>query len=440
MTAPHGSTTAEHTSGTPTAEAAVTSGSPVTEAPVASGNPVTETAATEAAAAFGETVASVLRDLGGNARTVEELDSVIELRGESRLLQQHRSRLAETGLPGLLAPEHAGGLGLLEEGSAVRALAAVARAAGVVPGPDLAGPWAAAPLILHLAQADPTLQTRVASGEEMLAVVDLRHTSSGDPSDEVLVVEAETAEGILVLEDSRIRLVRDVPLMRVPSFDPTRPVSRIPRAALTGEATSAGDATPPSQILVDGPEADRVADLARAVGRLVLAAELHGTGQELLRLVVKHLSTRMAFGRPLGTFQALKHRVADLWSELSLVGSLVDEAARLLDANLAGTALTDAGSDHASANGTTAPATSANQRAAASASQPSEAPAYAAAALSLAADTVVHGGEEVLQLHGGLGFTWESPVHVLLKRAVASRVRWGAPHELRREVAAQFNL
>ena len=90
MTAPHGSTTAEHTSGTPTAEAAVTSGSPVTEAPVASGSPVTETAATEAAAAFGETVASVLRDLGGNARTVEELDSVIELRGESRLLQQHR--------------------------------------------------------------------------------------------------------------------------------------------------------------------------------------------------------------------------------------------------------------------------------------------------------------------------------------------------------------
>ena len=398
MTAPHGSTTAEHTSGTPTAEAA---------------------------AAFGETVASVLRDLGGNARTVEELDSVIELRGESRLLQQHRSRLAETGLPGLLAPEHAGGLGLLEEGSAVRALAAVARAAGVVPGPDLAGPWAAAPLILHLAQADPTLQTRVASGEEMLVVVDLRHTSSGDPSDEVLVVEAETAEGILVLEDSRIRLVRDVPLMRVPSFDPTRPVSRIPRAALTGEATSAGDATPPSQILVDGPEADRVADLARAVGRLVLAAELHGTGQELLRLVVEHLSTRMAFGRPLGSFQALKHRTADLWSELSLVGSLVDEAARLLEAALS----TGSQSGGADGTGDGDPATTS-----------AEASAYVAAALSLASDTVVHGGEEVLQLHGGIGYTWESPVHVLLKRAVASRVRWGSPHELRQEVAQRFEL
>lgn len=435
MTAPHGSTTAEHTSGTPTAEAAVTSGSPVTE-----------TAATEAAAAFGETVASVLRDLGGNARTVEELDSVIELRGESRLLQQHRSRLAETGLPGLLAPEHAGGLGLLEEGSAVRALAAVARAAGVVPGPDLAGPWAAAPLILHLAQADPALQVRVASGEETLAVVDLRHTNTGDPSDDVLVVEAETADGVLVLEDSRIWLVRDAPLLRVPSFDPTRPVSRIPRAALTGEAapssaaTSSGEASPPSQILAEGPEADRIADLARAAGRLVLAAELHGTGQELLRLVVEHLSTRMAFGRPLGTFQALKHRVADLWSELSLVGSLVDEAAGLLDANLAGTTLTSTGSDDALANGTTPQATAEAQPTGASASQPSEAPAYAAAALSLAADTVVHGGEEVLQLHGGLGFTWESPVHVLLKRAVASRVRWGAPHELRREVATQFDL
>jgi alkylation response protein AidB-like acyl-CoA dehydrogenase len=402
-----------------------------------------DTPTAEAAAAFGQTVAAVLRDVGGNARTVEEMDSVIELRGESRLLQQHRSRLAETGLPGLLAPEDAGGLGLLEEGSAVRAIAAVARAAGTVPGPDLAGSWAAAPLILHLAQADPALQSRVASGDETLAVVDLRHTSSGDSSDEVLVIEAETADGILVLEDSRIRLVRDVPLMRVPSFDPTRPVSRIPRAALTGEGTSfdevtpfsaaapASAATPPAQTLAEGPEADRIADLARAAGRLVLAAELHGTGQELLRLVVEHLSTRMAFGRPLGTFQALKHRVADLWSELSLVGSLVDEAARLLDAALASTS---------QPSGAPESATSEAQPTGASASQPSEAPAYAAAALSLAADTVVHGGEEVLQLHGGLGFTWESPVHVLLKRAIASRVRWGAPHELRREVAAQFDL
>jgi alkylation response protein AidB-like acyl-CoA dehydrogenase len=53
---------------------------------------------------------------------------------------------------------------------------------------------------------------------------------------------------------------------------------------------------------------------------------------------------------------------------------------------------------------------------------------------------VVHGGEEVLQLHGGIGYTWESPVHVLLKRAVASRVRWGSPHELRQEVAQRFEL
>ena len=190
------------------------------------------------------------------------------------------------------------------------------------------------------------------------------------------------------------------------------------RASLTGD-TIAGDT------LAQGERADRIAVLARATGRLVLAAELHGTGQELLRLVVEHLSTRMAFGRPLGSFQALKHRTADLWSELSLVGSLVDEAARLLEAALS----TGSQSGGADGTGDGDPATTS-----------AEASAYVAAALSLASDTVVHGGEEVLQLHGGIGYTWESPVHVLLKRAVASRVRWGSPHELRQEVAQRFEL
>ena len=379
----------------------------------------------EAAVAFGATVASALAAAGGNARTVEQYDALVERRSASDVLRDHRARLVATGLPGLLAPEDADGLGLLEEGGALAALVAVARAAGAVPGPDIAAPWAAVPTILRLAGADHALQAQVATGEVRLAVADLMtgtpaadRTAQGSARDTVRVVDGEESDGLLVLEPGRIRLVRDAALLPVSTFDPTRPVSTVSRASLTDD-TIAGDT------LAQGERADRIAVLARATGRLVLAAELHGTGQELLRLVVEHLSTRMAFGRPLGSFQALKHRTADLWSELSLVGSLVDEAARLLEAALS----TGSQSGGADGTGDGDPATTS-----------AEASAYVAAALSLASDTVVHGGEEVLQLHGGIGYTWESPVHVLLKRAVASRVRWGSPHELRQEVAQRFEL
>lgn len=413
------------------------------------------------ARAFGDAITDVLAAVGGNARTVEELDAVVDQRSASAVLTEQRARLLDTGLPGLLAPEASGGSGVLEEGEAFAALVAVARAAGAVPGPDIAGPWAVAPTVLRLAGADEELVSAVASGEERLAIIDLgagaRETSpdepgssadrgaaahqgsevdqGADPSGTVRIVDADDADGVLVLAPGRVTLVRDVPLTPASSFDPTRPVSTVSRTRLGG-----GD------VLAEGAEADRIARVARAVGRVVLAAELHGTGQELLRLAVEHLQTRMAFGRPLGSFQALKHRAADLWSELSLVGSVVDEAASRLEELLAGDAAGEATTAPADSGTATAPADepsggiSTGVPEGEPADPAAEAPAYAAAALSLAADTVVHAGEEVLQLHGGIGYTWESPIHILLKRAVATRGRWGTPHELRRIVAAQFVL
>ena len=433
------------------------------------------------ARAFGDAITDVLAAVGGNARTVEELDAVVDQRSASAVLTEQRARLLEMGLPGLLAPEASGGSGVLEDGEAFAALVAVARAAGAVPGPDIAGPWAVAPTVLRLAGADEELVSAVASGEERLAIIDLgagaRETSpdepgssadrgaavgrgsapdqisaagrssavgrgsggeqgseahqGADPSGTVRIVDADDADGVLVLAPGRVTLVRDVPLTPASSFDPTRPVSTVSRTRLGG-----GD------VLAEGAEADRIARVARAVGRVVLAAELHGTGQELLRLAVEHLQTRMAFGRPLGSFQALKHRAADLWSELSLVGSLIDEAASRLEELLAGdvaTAPADSGTATAPADAPSG-GISTGVPEGESADPAAEAPAYAAAALSLAADTVVHAGEEVLQLHGGIGYTWESPIHILLKRAVVTRGRWGTPHELRRIVAAQFDL
>src|SRR5699024_8922929 len=157
----------------------------------------------EAAVAFGATVASALAAAGGNARTVEQYDALVERRSASDVLRDHRARLVATGLPGLLAPEDADGLGLLEEGGALAALVAVARAAGAVPGPEIAAPWAAVPTILRLAGADRTLQAQVAAGEVRLAVADLTGTSAADRTaagtarDTVRVVDGEESEGLL---------------------------------------------------------------------------------------------------------------------------------------------------------------------------------------------------------------------------------------------------
>ncbi|WP_436775955.1 acyl-CoA dehydrogenase family protein [Yinghuangia sp. YIM S09857] len=161
------------------------------------------------------------------------------------------------------------------------------------------------------------------------------------------------------------------------------------------------DATRPLGTLeLRGAEARVLADPVVAVGALrhtldtgaaLLASEQLGTAEQALDTAVEYLRTRHQFGRPIGSFQALRHRAADLWADL------------------------------AAARGT------ARYAAACAAEDSGDFPLAAALASAHVGEIAVHTAEESLHLHGGIGFTWEHPAHLYLKRAMSASLMLGTP-------------
>jgi alkylation response protein AidB-like acyl-CoA dehydrogenase len=142
--------------------------------------------------------------------------------------------------------------------------------------------------------------------------------------------------------------------------------------------------------------------LARTLDQaaIALANEMVGGAQKVLEATVDYAKVRVQFGRPIGSFQAIKHRCADL----------------LLDVELAKSA--------------------AYYAAAAAAEGDEELPALASLAKSFCSDAYLKAAAENIQLHGGVGFTWEDDAHLYFKRAKSSEVFLGDP-TYHRELLAQ---
>jgi alkylation response protein AidB-like acyl-CoA dehydrogenase len=152
--------------------------------------------------------------------------------------------------------------------------------------------------------------------------------------------------------------------------------------------------------LVAGPaEAVRVITHALRVGSALLAAEQVGGAQHLLDLSVEYAKGRLQFGRPIGSFQAVKHRLADM---------MVDTEHARSTAYHAAWALGDGSDDPALA---------------ASIAQATCSAAYA----DVAADTI--------QVHGGIGFTWEYQAQLYFKRAVTDAALLGSAEDHRARIA-----
>ncbi|MER7186847.1 acyl-CoA dehydrogenase family protein [Streptomyces hyaluromycini] len=132
------------------------------------------------------------------------------------------------------------------------------------------------------------------------------------------------------------------------------------------------------------------------VAVLLTAAEQLGTATRACELAVQHARTRVQFGQPIGAFQAVKHLCADM----------------LVRAETA--------------------------RAAVYAAAVTSAPADIAAARLLADEAAVRGARDCLQVHGGMGFTWESEVHLHLKRTWVRAQRGGANAESEEMLAAEL--
>jgi alkylation response protein AidB-like acyl-CoA dehydrogenase len=160
-------------------------------------------------------------------------------------------------------------------------------------------------------------------------------------------------------------------------------------AALTGDG---GEATvDPTRPLFSLDETPRF--------RAAAAAEALGVAQRSLDLGVEHAKTRTQFGKPIGTYQAVSHPLAQTYTDVELARSLVYWAAWCV------------------------------------AEEDERAPVAAAAAKAFAAEAAVAACERSIQIHGGIGFTWEHPLHRFYKRAIWLEGFGLRPAELRLEVA-----
>jgi alkylation response protein AidB-like acyl-CoA dehydrogenase len=152
-------------------------------------------------------------------------------------------------------------------------------------------------------------------------------------------------------------------------------------------------------VLARGPAAAAAIARALDVGALACAAQLLGAGRALLAAGVRHAGQRIQFGRPVGAFQAVKHLLADGLARVDLARAATLAAAVVAD-------------DPASAELAGA-----------------HAPEAVAAAKVLADEAAAANGRTGVQVHGGMGFTWEVLAHLYLKRAWVLETAFGAADE-----------
>ncbi|GAA1933288.1 acyl-CoA dehydrogenase family protein [Streptomyces sodiiphilus] len=176
------------------------------------------------------------------------------------------------------------------------------------------------------------------------------------------------------------------------SLDLTRPIADI---ALEGAAAR----------LLAGPDrAEEAVGQALLTGAGLLASEQLGIAEWCLDSTVSYLRERRQFGRTVGSFQALKHRLAELWLAVAGARAAARNAADAL------------------------------------ASGRPDAAVAVAVAQAHCGDTAVLAAEECVQLHGGIGMTWELPAHLYLKRAKADQIALGSPGRHREALAGLVSL
>lgn len=303
----------------------------------------------------------------------------------------------ELGVLGLAVPEELGGAG---GGPVDQAVAVEECGAALLPGPLLGTVGLAIPALVALGAAEELAPLVAGARTAALAAPDrggrfaadlVTVTERGgrlrgqvaqvvDGTADVLLVAARGADGVglYAVQGGERRVLS--------TLDQTRR-----QAAVTL-------ADEPGRLLT----ADAQAPIAHAlrVGAALLAAEQVGGAQRLLDLTVAHAGQRLQFGRPIGSFQAVKHRCADMLVLVEHARSTAYHAAWALQTG------------------------SADAQLAVSVAQATCSEAYRRVAL----DTV--------QLLGGIGFTWEHPAHLYLKRAVTDAALLGSAAQHREHVAA----
>jgi alkylation response protein AidB-like acyl-CoA dehydrogenase len=307
----------------------------------------------------------------------------------------------ELGLAGLLVPEERGG-----HGASAREAAVVLRELGrtTAPVPFLTSAVIATTVLLD---SDAELLTELAEGARTAALVVPWSTDpdgaicairnqgglsgsvtsvAGALEADVLLVPVESAGGLEI----HAVAATDAVIAPVVSLDMTRQLADITFEGATG-----------TLVLADAEAAVRN---ALRTGAGLLASEQAGLAQWCLEETVAYLKVRRQFGRIVGGFQALKHRLADLYSSVESASAAAQYAAAAL------------------------------------AEGDADIPVAVAVAQSYCSDLAVLAAEEAIQLHGGIGMTWEHPAHLYLKRAKSDQIALGTPGIHRAALAPLIDL
>ena len=328
-----------------------------------------------------------------------------------------RTLAADLGVAALLVPESLGGAGagareaavVMEEigravapvpflSSAVLATIALLRAGDTETVSELAQGSATAALVVPLSTAPADPIGGVGIGDDGL------HGSvssvAGAAEADVLVVPVEGPDGLELHTVSAAAAGVEVsPLL---ALDMTRPLANVRFSAAASSRVGSRVGSPV------GP-ADGAVTEALQTGAALLASEQLGVAQWCFDTTLAYTKQRKQFGRAIGSYQAIKHRLADLWFE---VGSATAVARYAADTSAR--VDTDASDEDAGI--------------------------AAAIAQAYCSGIAVHAAEECVQLHGGIGMTWEYPAHLYLKRAKSDQLAFGSAYRHRARLAELVDL
>jgi alkylation response protein AidB-like acyl-CoA dehydrogenase len=266
----------------------------------------------------------------------------------------------QVGAAALVVPEELGGAGG-ELADAAVVLEELGK--GLVPTP-LLGTTLAELALLTADEADANALEELAAGTKIGTVAfDTRFVINGDVADIVITADGE-----------RLKRLSEFTANRVDTMDPTRRLARI-------------DSRDETEIGADPGLADTAA--------ILLAAEQIGAAARCLDLTVAYTKDRVQFGRPIGSFQALKHRMADLYVAVQSARAVVNDAV----------------------------------------AEPS--PTAAALARFSASEALSKVAGEAVQMHGGIAITWEHDIQLYFKRAHGSAQLLGPPREHLRRLESE---
>lgn len=325
---------------------------------------------------------------------------------------------AQLGLTGLIVPEEYGGGGF---GFRDFVLVAERSGAALLVAPLVSTVSAAATLMLS---DDEELKAaylpKLASGETVGTLALAEESGSWDPAAVRTTVEVSTdgqarvtGKKTYVVDGQLAHLLivsarnqdGDVGLYLIEATSPAVAVTPLQTLDLTRPQAQIEFTAAPARPLAGATEAGALVDRALATTGILLAAEQVGGAQRCLDMAVDYAKVRVQFGKPIGSFQAIKHKCADMLLDVESARSAAYYGAGVLDGD---------GDDDVLA-----------------------AAALASAHCSAAYTRVA---AENIQIHGGIGFTWEHPAHLYFKRAKTSELLFGDPASQRERLAALVGI